>query len=164
MESECEGEAPFSGSLRRRRPQDLSLQAAPAVTGSYPGAAGMTGEWCQSPWSVTGSSRRISRTPLSCLPSILPLPIIVNQSGIVSTGGAVQQAIARAAGCREQQAARLPATTPARGPPGAPLERPPGQDATTRTESFSLRHIMHMAKKHGGVKPLEQLCVDKRSS
>lgn len=60
-------------------------QAAPAVTGLNPGAAGMTGELCQSPWSVTGSSGRIPRAPLSCLPSILPLPIIVNQSGAVST-------------------------------------------------------------------------------
>lgn len=101
-------------------------QAAPAVTGPNPGAAGMTGELCQKPRSVTRSSGRISRT-LSCLPSILPLPIIVNQSGGVSAGVAVQQAIARAAGCGEQHAAaRLPATTHQhRGPPGAPLERMP---------------------------------------
>lgn len=124
----------------------------------------MTGEWCQSPWSVTGSSGRISRTPLSCLPSILPLPIIVNQSGIVSTGRAVQQAIARAAGCREQQAPRLPATTPAQGHQG-PLSRGClGKMPQLKLKPFALRHTMHMAEKHGGVKPLEQLCVDKRSS
>lgn len=97
-------EAPFPICEQWWQPQNLSLQAAPAVTGPNPGAAGMTGEWCQSPWSVTGSSGRISHAPLSCLPSILPLPIIVNQSGIVSTGGAVQQAIAGAAGCSEQHA------------------------------------------------------------
>lgn len=73
---------------------------------------------------MTGSSGSISRTHLSCLPSILPLPIIVNQGGIVSTGGAEQQAIAKAAGCIEQQAAYLPATPPAQGHWG-----PPSQEA-----------------------------------
>lgn len=68
-------------------------------------AAGMTGEWCQSACSVTASSRRFSSVQLSCLPSILPLPIIVNQSSTVSAGGAVGLETARAAGCIEQQAA-----------------------------------------------------------
>lgn len=125
---------------------------------------GMTGEWCLSSWSVTGSSRRISRAPLSCLPSILPLPIIVNQSGSVSTGEAVQQAIARAAGCREQLAARLPATTPARGHQGPFSRGCLGMMPQLKLKPFALQHIMHMAEKHGGVKPLERLCVDKRSS
>lgn len=158
MPSKCAGEAPFPGCQRRWQPQHLPLQAAPAVTGPNPRAAGMTGEWCRSLWSVTGSSGRISRAPLSCLPSILPLPIIVNQSGVVSTGGAVQQGSV-------VRRARLPAPPPARGTQGAPLRRLPGQDATTKKWNlFSLQHIVHMAGKHRGVKPLEQLCVDKRSS
>lgn len=91
-----------------------------------------------------------TRAPLSCLPSILPLPIIVNQSGIISTmGGAVRQATARAAGCGEQYAAIpawLPGCQPRRGPPGAPsLAAPPGQDATAKTETF--RFTAHSA--HG---------------
>lgn len=115
----------------------------------------------RAPWSVTGSSGRISRAPLSCLPSILPLPIIVNQSSIVSTGGTVQQAIARAAGCGEQHATCLPAITPARGHQG-PLSRGClGRMPQLKLRPFSLLHIVHMAEKHGGVKPLEQLCVDK---
>lgn len=94
---------------------------------------GMTGEWCLSSWSVTGSSRRISRAPLSCLPSILPLPIIVNQSGSVSTGEAVH--------CQGSGVQRAASCTPAShytstGPPGALLKRLPGHDATTKTETF----------------------------
>lgn len=76
----------------------------------------------------------------------------------------MQQAIARAAGFGEQHAACLPATPPAWGHQG-PLSRGClGRMPQLKLKPFTLRHIMHMAEKHRGVKPLEQLCVDKRSS
>ncbi len=39
-----------------------------------------------------------------------------------------------------------------------------GRMPQLKLKPFALQHIMHMAGKHGGVKPLERLCVDKRSS
>ncbi len=76
----------------------------------------------------------------------------------------MRQAIARAAGCREQQAARLPNTTPVRGRQG-PLSRGClGKMPHLKPKPFALPHVMHMAEKHRGVKPLEQLCVDKRAA
>lgn len=67
----------------------------------------------------------------------------------------MQQAIARAAGCIEQQAASHK----------GPLSRGRlGRMPQLKLEPLPLQHIMHMAEKHRGVKPLEQLCVDKRSS
>lgn len=132
----------------------MNLSFSLAVTGSNPASAGMTGEWCQSLWSVTGSSGRISRALLSCLPSILPLSIIVNQSGGVSTGGDCQSSgVRRGAGCT------LASHYAGTGPPGAPLQRPPGQSATAQTQTFCCR--LRTAEEHGGVKPPEQLCVDK---
>lgn len=80
----------------------LSLLLSAAVPGPNVSVAGMTGERCQSARSATASSWRISHTLPSCLPSILPLPIIVNQGGVVSAGGAVRQEIAEAAGCTEK--------------------------------------------------------------
>lgn len=77
----------------------------------------MTGERRQ---SATAGSWRISHTLPSCLPSILPLPIIVNQGGVVSAGGAVRQEIAEAAGGTEEQGC-VPA---GRGPAGGPFQEP----------------------------------------
>lgn len=74
----------------------------------------------------------------------------------------MRQAIARAAGCREQQAARLPATTPARGPPGAPLKRLPGQDATPKTETFRFTtRNAHGWEAKGGETSGAALCLQK---
>lgn len=114
--------------------------SAPAVTACNAGVAGMTGECCQIPWSVTGSSRRISHTPFSCLPLILPLPIIVNQSAIVSTGGSCTANDCQGSGVR-REACSMPASLPIHqhgGPPGAPLQRLPGQDASSTSETFLL--------------------------
>lgn len=107
----------FRGTISR-----LSLLLSAAVPGPNVGVAGMTGERCQSTHSATASSWRISHTPPSpsCLPSILPLPIIVNQGGIVSAGGAVRQEIAEAAGCTEEHGC----VPPDRGPLGAPFQEP----------------------------------------
>lgn len=85
--------------------------SAPAVTASNAGTMGMTGECCQISWSVTRSSWRISRTPLSCLPLILPLPIIVNQSVIVSEGGSCMANDCQGSGVR-REACRMPARKP----------------------------------------------------
>lgn len=94
----------------------------------------MTGECCQSPWSVTRSSWRILRTLLPYLPLILPLPIIVNQSGIVSSGVAV------AGDCRgsgvQREACGVQHQHGGGMPPGAPLKKLPGQDAPSKTETF----------------------------
>lgn len=123
--------------------------SAPAVTASNAGAAGMTGECCQIPWCVTRSSRRISRTPLSCLPLILPLPIIVNQSANVSMGFAVRRTIVRAVGCGEKCAASLPAsqytsTGSTRDPsPESAWARCPKY----KWDLLALQHRVHMAVK-----------------
>lgn len=121
-----------------------SLQPVPLSQALIRGGAGMTGEPCQSPWSVTGSSGRISHTPpLSCFPSILPVPIIVNQSSGVSTGReessgreAGRHAAGRRAGKQQGSGVRRSGgqgerrcSTPARhhsamGPPGASLWGP----------------------------------------
>lgn len=105
------------------------LLCAAAVPGPNVSVAGMTGERRQ---SATASSWRISHTLPSCLPSILPLPIIVNQGGVVSAGGAVRQEIAEAAGCTEEQGC-VPAE---RGPLGAPFKSPPKHDGTTYPKLF----------------------------
>lgn len=85
--------------MQLQRHSPLPPAAVPGPNGS---GAGMTGERCQSARSAAASSWRISHTLPSCLPSILPLPIIVNQGGVVSAGGAVRQEIAEAAGCAEE--------------------------------------------------------------
>lgn len=87
----------FGGTISR-----LSLLLSAAVPGPNVSVSGMTGERCQSARSATPSSWRISHTLPSCLPSILPLPIIVNQGGVVSAGGAVRQETAEAAGCTDE--------------------------------------------------------------
>lgn len=80
----------------------------------------MTGERCQSAGSATASSWRLSHTlPPSCLPSILPLPIIVNQGGVVSAGGAVRRGDCRGSGVH--RGAWLCTAGP--GATGGPLSR-----------------------------------------
>ncbi|MEQ2177834.1 hypothetical protein GOODEAATRI_007718 [Goodea atripinnis] len=106
----------------------------------------MTGECCQIPWSVTRISWRISRTPLSCLPLILPLPIIVNQSAIVSTGVAVWRTIVREAGCGEKCAARLPASqyTSSGATRGPSPEAAWAGCRKYKRDLFALQHRVHM--------------------
>lgn len=106
----------FRGTISR-----LSLLLSAAVPGPNVSVAGMTGERCQSARSAAASSWRISHTLSSCLPSILPLPIIVNQGGVVSAGGAVRQEIAEAAGCTEEHGC-VPADRGHWGPFQGPAE------------------------------------------
>lgn len=69
----------------------------------------------------------------SCLPSILPLPIIVNQGGVVSAGGAVRREIAKAAGGAPRSMAVYRQTG---GHWGPPFKSPPKQDGTPSPKTF----------------------------
>lgn len=122
----------FRGTISR-----LSLLLSAAVPGPSVSVAGMTGERCQSARSATASSWRISHTLPSCLPSILPLPIIVNQGGVVSAGGAMRQEIAEAAGCTEEHGC-VPVD---RGHWGPLSRAPPNQDGTPYPKPLQFRRI-----------------------
>lgn len=104
-------------------------QAAAAVTSPNPGAAEMTGEWCQSPWSVTGSSGRISHahTPLLS-------PIDSATSHYCQSERHCLRGWSSAAGnCPGQQGALSSMPCACQPPHRACLVRLSVQDATTKT-------------------------------
>lgn len=120
----------FRGTISR-----LSLLLSAAVPGPNVSVAGMTGERCQSARSAAASSWRISHTLSSCLPSILPLPIIVNQGGVVSAGGGCAAGDCRGSGVH--RGAWLCTGGP--GPLGAPFKGPPKHDGTPYPKLLQFR-------------------------
>lgn len=137
-----------------------SLQPVPLSQALIRGGAGMTGEPCQSPWSVTGSSGRISHTPPSlvshrfCQFPLLSIRAAVSpraerRAAAGRQGGmrlAGEQVSSRAVGCGgveargRDDAPPLPGTTAPWGHQGPHSGGHTGQDATTQMGPFAPQH------------------------